>query len=198
MTAVKRRGVPVSPQCFHRLRGVDVVNPNLIAPAIAAPLIVWRLYARTRRNFGRQPIQPKRMWTRVAIFSVLSALVACQGFLDPRLAAGLGLGLVGGALLGVVALKFTRFEIDGTNDGYFPNPWIGLALTALFLGRLIYRLMVVWPEMAHAGAGGSPAGMPQSPLTLAILGMLFGYYIAYYAGLLIHHRRVLASQSAAS
>jgi hypothetical protein len=54
------------------------VTPNLIVPAVAAPLIVWRLYARTRRNFGRQPIRPKRMWTRVAIFSVLSVLVACQ------------------------------------------------------------------------------------------------------------------------
>jgi hypothetical protein len=164
------------------------VNPNLIVPAIAAPLIVWRLYARTRRNFGRQPIQPKRMWTRVVIFGVLSLLVACQGFIDPRLAAGFGAGLLGGAILGIVALKLTRFEIDGSNDCYFPNPWIGLALTALFLGRLIYDLIVIWPAMSHA-AGGY-AGFQHSPLTSAILGLLFGYYIAYYAGLLIHHRQV--------
>jgi hypothetical protein len=172
------------------------MTPNIIVPVVAAPLIVWRLYARTRRNFGRQPIRPKRMWTRVAIFSVLSLLVACQGFLDPRLAAGLGVGLVGGAVLGIVALKFTRFEIDGSNDCYFPNPWIGLGLTALFLGRLIYRFMVIWPEMSHA-AGGYPT-MSRSPLTLVILGLLFGYYIAYYAGLLIHHRRVRATQSTAN
>ncbi|HET7562021.1 MAG TPA: DUF1453 domain-containing protein [Rhodanobacteraceae bacterium] len=171
------------------------MTPNLIVPAVAAPLIVWRLYARTRRNFGRQPIRPKRMWTRVAIFSVLSVLVACQGFLDPRLAAGLGVGLVGGALLGIVALKLTRFEIDGSNDCYFPNPWIGLGLTALFLGRLIYRFMVVWPAMSNAAAGGY-AGYQHSPLTSAILGLLFGYYTAYYAGLLIHHRRVRGTKPA--
>lgn len=169
------------------------MTPNLIVPAIAAPLIVWRIYARTRRSFGRQPIRPKRMWTRVIIFSVLSLLVACQGFIDPRLAAGFGAGLLGGAVLGIIALKLTRFEIDGTNDCYFPNVWIGLSLTALFLGRLIYRFMVVWPALSHATAGGY-AGYQHSPLTSAILGLLFGYYIAYYAGLLIHHRRVLASQ----
>jgi len=165
------------------------MTPNVIAPLVIAPLIVWRLYARMRRNFGRQPIQPKRMWTRVAIFSVIALLVATQGLLDPRLAVGLTAGLVGGVALGIVALKLTRFEIDGQNDCYFPNPWIGMALTALFLGRLLYRFMVLYPEMSHGAAGGFGA-YQRSPLTMAILGLLLGYYIAYYAGLLIHHRRV--------
>ena len=174
----------------------SAMSPNVIIPIVVAPLIVWRLYARTRRNFGRQPIRPKRMWTRVGIFIVVALLVALSGLADPRLAAGLGVGLLGGALLGIVALRLTRFEIDGQNDCYFPNPWIGLALTALFLGRLIWRFMVVWPAMAHgAAAGGYPAA-ERSPLTLLILGLLLGYYIAYYGGLLIHHRRARVAQAA--
>lgn len=166
------------------------MTPNVLVPIVVAPLIVWRLYARTRRQFGRQPIQPKRMWTRVAILSVVTLLVATQGLIDPRLAAGLGAGLVGGVALGALALKLTRFEIDGSNDCYFPNPWIGLALSALFIGRLLYRLMVLYPQMSHATGGY--ASYQRSPLTMAILGLLLGYYIAYYAGLLIHHRRVRA------
>ncbi len=169
------------------------MTPNVIAPLVIAPLIVWRLYARARRNFGRQPIQPKRMGARVAIFSVITLLVATQGLIDPRLAAGLTAGLVGGVALGIVALKLTRFEIDGQNDCYFPNPWIGMALTALFLGRVLYRLMVLYPGMTHAASGGY-AVYQRSPLTLVILGLLLGYYIAYYAGLLIHHRRVTAGR----
>jgi hypothetical protein len=169
------------------------MTPSVIAPLVIAPLIVWRLYARTRRNFGRQPIQPKRMWARVAIFSVVTLLVATQGLIDPRLAVGLTAGLVGGVALGFVALKLTRFEIDGRNDCYFPNPWIGMALTALFLGRLLYRFMVLYPEMTHAVSGGH-AAYPRSPLTMLILGLLLGYYIAYYAGLLIHHRQVSATR----
>lgn len=168
------------------------MSPNIIAPLVVAPLIVWRLYARTRRNFGRQPIQPKRMWTRVGIFSVITLLAATQGLLDPRLAAGLAAGFVGGVVLGMLALKLTRFEIDGQNDCYFPNPWIGMGLTALFIGRLLYRFMVLYPQMSQAGAGGY-ASFQRSPMTLVILGLLLGYYIAYYAGLLIHHRRVRAT-----
>ena len=166
------------------------MTPIVLVPIVVAPLIVWRLYARTRRQFGRQPIQPKRMWTRVAILSVVTLLVATQGLIDPRLAAGLGAGLVGGVALGALALKLTRFEIDGSSDCYFPNPWIGLALSALFIGRLLYRLMVLYPQMSHATGGYAP--YQRSPLTMAILGLLLGYYIAYYAGLLIHHRRVTA------
>lgn len=64
------------------------MSPNVLVPIVVAPLIVWRLYARTRRNFGRQPIQPKRMWTRVAVLSVVTLLVAAQGVIAPRLAAG--------------------------------------------------------------------------------------------------------------
>ena len=165
------------------------MSPNLIAPIVIAPLIVWRLYYRMRRNFGRQPIQPKRMWTRVGLLSLVTLLIATQGLIDPRLATGLSAGLVGGVALGLLALKLTRFEIDGQNDCYFPNLWIGMALTALFIGRLLYRFMVLYPQMSHGTAGGFGA-YQRSPLTMAILGLLLGYYIAYYAGLLIHHRRV--------
>jgi len=168
------------------------MNPNLIAPIVIAPLIVWRLYARTRRSFGRQPIRPKRMWTRVGFLSVVTVLVATQGLIDPRLATGLSAGLIGGVALGLLALKLTRFEIDGRNDCYFPNLWIGMGLTALFLGRLLYRFMVLYPQMSH-GATGGYAAYQRSPLTMAMLGLLLGYYIAYYAGLLLHHRRALAT-----
>ncbi|MGH8184893.1 MAG: DUF1453 domain-containing protein, partial [Rhodanobacteraceae bacterium] len=120
------------------------MSPNVIVPIVIAPLIVWRLYMRMRRNFGRQPIRPKRMWTRVAILSVVIVLFALEGLRGPMLAEGLVAGLLGGVVLGIVALRFTRFEIDGTNDCYVPNPWIGLGLTALLLGRLLYRFMALY------------------------------------------------------
>ncbi|HET7593353.1 MAG TPA: DUF1453 domain-containing protein [Rhodanobacteraceae bacterium] len=165
------------------------MSPNLIAPIVIAPLVVWQMYYRMRRNFGRQPIRPGRMWTRVGLLCGVSMLVALAGIRDPRLAEGLALGLLGGAVLGIVALRLTRFEIDGVNDCYFPNVWIGLALTTLLVGRLLYRFMVAWPGMSNVAAGGAYASLQHSPLTLGIVGLLFGYYIAYYAGLLLHHRR---------
>lgn len=169
------------------------MSPNLIAPIVIAPLIVWRIYARLRRNFGRQPIRPKRMWTRVGILAVVAVLFAIGHATHPRLLAGLGVGLLGGGVLGLVGLRLTRFEIDGNRDCYVPNPWIGLALTTLLLGRLLYRFMVLYPEMSHVAAGGGYANFQRSPLTMALFGLLVGYYIANYAGLLLHHRRVLAT-----
>jgi hypothetical protein len=166
------------------------MSPNIIVPIVVAPLIVWRLYYRMRRTFGRQPIRPKRTWARVGICVLVTLLAAGLSVGHPRFGAGLGVGVVGGAVLGVVALKLTRFEIDGHSDCYFPNPWIGLALVALFVGRLIYKVMAVWPEISHA-ADGAPT-LPESPFTLLVLGLLMGYLIAYYAGLLLHHRRLLA------
>jgi hypothetical protein len=167
------------------------MSPNVLVPVVVAPLIVWRLYARMRRNFGRQPIHPKRMWARVAVLAVVVALFALEGLRGPMLAEGLAAGLLGGVLLGMLALRFTRFEIDGANDCYVPNPWIGLALTTLLLGRLLYRFMALYPVMTHATAGAGYAAYQRSPLTLAIFGLLIGYYVAYYAGLLLHHRRAL-------
>jgi hypothetical protein len=172
------------------------MSPNAIALAVIVPLLGWRLYARTRRNFGRQLIRPRRMWARVGIFALITLLVATTGFAAPRLAAGLAVGCAGGFALGWVALKFTRFEITGSDDCYYPNPWIGVALTALFVGRLLYRFVELYPLMT--GAAGGHFAYQRSPLTLAILGLLLGYYVAYYAGLLLHHRRELAAHRAAA
>ncbi|MGH8234542.1 MAG: hypothetical protein ACREPU_10160, partial [Rhodanobacteraceae bacterium] len=57
----------------------------------------------------------------------------------------------------------------------------------------LYRFMVLYPEISHGAVGGFTA-YQRSPLTMAILGLLLGYYIAYYAGLLIHHRRVMTTR----
>jgi hypothetical protein len=34
----------------------------------------------------------------------------------------------------------------------------------------------------------------QSPLTLLTFGLVLGYYICYYGGLLIHHQRIVRSR----
>jgi hypothetical protein len=68
-----------------------------------------------------------------------------------------------------------------------------MALTALFIGRLLYRFLVLYPQISHGGGGGF-ATYQRSPLTMAVLGLLLGYYIAYYAGLLLHHRRVTTAR----
>ncbi len=96
-------------------------------------------------------------------------------------------GLAGGVALALPGLKLTRFETTPQGRFYTPHGGIGLALSALLIGRLAYRFVVIWPELQAAhGAGADPfASFQRSPLTLAMFALLIGYYVVYNAGVLI-------------
>jgi hypothetical protein len=166
---------------------------------IMLPLLAWIVWRRVSRQFGRQPIQRKRMIFRIAVFSVGGVLLALSGFHKIELAEGLFGGVLIGGALGLLGIRLTRFEVDPKRgDCYVPNPWIGALLTVLLLGRLAWRFMVLLPQMQQVSAaapqvGGYPGspmgGYTSSPLTMLVIGLLVGYYIVYFSGLLIHHRR---------
>ncbi|MEO8459469.1 MAG: DUF1453 domain-containing protein [Dokdonella sp.] len=174
----------------------------IILPLLA--LIVWR---RVSRSFGHQPILRKRMIFRIAVFAVIGCLLALSGLHQLALAEGLFGGMLIGGAIGLLGLKLTRFEVDPVKgDCYIPNPWIGALLTVLLLGRLAWRLLVVLPQMQNASAVAAPGagmqfqpmGYASSPLTMLVIGLLIGYYIVYFSGLLIHHRRFQQTHSAAT
>lgn len=152
---------------------------------VLLPLLGWRLYARFRRLVGRQRLSRVRPWITLSVFPLLTLLlvyVAGAG-LSVWLVAGLGAG----ALLGAYGLRRTRFERTGTGFFYTPNAHLGIALSLLFAGRLLYRLVELY---LAASSHTLPAPFGRSPLTLAIFGLLAGYYVAYAIGLL---RRCRAS-----
>lgn len=166
---------------------------HLTSYLVMLPLLAWIVWRRVSRQFGRQPIRRKRMIFRIVVFAIIGSLLALSGFHHVALAGGLlGGALIGGAL-GLLGLRLTRFEVDpAKGDCYVPNPWIGALLTVLLLGRLGWRLMVVWPQIQPVPAPPGalpPMGYAASPLTMLVIGLLVGYYIVYFSGLLIHHRR---------
>ncbi len=160
---------------------------------IMLPLLAWMVWRRVSRQFGCQPIRRRRMAVRVVVFVLLGGLLALGGFHRVALAEGLAAGVLSGGALGLLGIRLTRFEIDPVKgDCYVPNPWIGALLTALLLGRLAWRLLVAWPQMQQAAIPPGtmpPMGYALTPLTLLVIGLLVGYYIVYFSGLLIHHRR---------
>ena len=172
--------------------------------AIMLPLLALLIWRRVRRQFGRQPIRRKRMLARVVLLSVIGALLAVSGLHNAHLVEGLLGGVLLGGGLGLLGIRLTRFEVDPKRgDCYVPNPWIGALLAALLLGRLAWRFLVLWPVLQHGGPGlgASPGGfgaMPSSytssALTMLVIGLLVGYYIVYYGGVLIHHRRFMRSR----
>jgi hypothetical protein len=158
------------------------VTPNSLVPAIIASFFAWRIYARVRRNIGRQPLQPKRVIVRVILLAVVTCgLAVFCTMMSPRLLIGLSGGVVLGALLALAGLSLTQFETTAEGRFYTPNPYIGGGLSVLFVGRLVYRLFVL---SANSNNPGAAPGLLQSPLSLCVFGLLAGYYIAYFIGLL--------------
>ena len=161
---------------------------HALAPAAFAILVVLALYyRRLRRLFGRQRVQPARMKFRIVFLLFVGALLMLRGMAQANIAAAVVSGLAGGVALALFGLKLTHFET--TPQGYFytPHGGIGLALSTLLIGRLAYRLVVIWPSLrAGHNADENPfASFQHSTLTSAMVALLIGYYVAYYVGVLI-------------
>jgi hypothetical protein len=160
-----------------------------LAPAILFPFILWRVYVRVRRNVGRQPLVVKSLKIRIWIFALLCVLFGAGASLQPgALLAFLG-GLVGSVLLAWFGVRLTRFERTQNGDFYTPNTVIGVTLSLLLVGRVVYRFMTLYSAGVLRPVPGQLGGA-QSALTLAILGLTFGYYVAYYVGVLTRARHL--------
>src|SRR5215469_4574330 len=103
-------------------------------------LIAWSMYRRFRRSIGRQKLRTGRIIFGLVIFCLASFLVTLAGLINPRLLAGFGAGILGGVILGFVSLKMTKFEATAEGHFYTPDTRIGMAISLLFVGRLIYRM----------------------------------------------------------
>lgn len=172
------------------------MNPNMIY-ALMIPLMAFAIWRRVRGSFGRQPIRRQRMIGRIVFLAIVMGLIGLGGLHNTRLLEGLLGGALAGAALGAVGIKLTRFERDAAgNDLYIPNAWIGGLLTVLLVGRLAWRFLVTMPQLQDPAMAHSAPAMGNSPLTLAIFGLTIGYYISYFAGLLVHHRRFERAQLA--
>jgi hypothetical protein len=155
-----------------------------VVPIIFGGLIAWGIYRRVRRNLGRQKLRPVRHVFSIAIFSIVSLVLLGVSELLPKLVSGFGIGLLIGAVLGFVGLRLTKFETTAEGNFYTPDPRIGMAIVLVFTGRMIYRF---W-SLRHL-VGDAPPPPFKSALTYLTFGLLAGYYIVFYAGLLRHSRK---------
>ena len=154
----------------------------LFTAAIIA-LIAWRLYARIRRQIGRQRLSPVRPWVSVVLFPLLIALLALATRALPAAEACLAGGAALGIGLGFLGLRLTRFEQSPDGLYYTPSAHLGVILSTLLVSRIVYRFVVVGFPGATVGAP-PPAASALTPLTMLLIGTLGGYYACYALGLL--------------
>jgi len=178
------------------------MDPKLITPILIGALVVWGIARRVRRTFGRQPVEPWRIWLRIAILAVAGILIAASSVMrGAGMIEALVTGFACGAALAYLGLRHTRFEVTPEGRFYTPHTYIGLAVMLLFLGRLSYRFI----SLANGANGmfgadpGAAMAYQRSPLTVGIFAVLVGYYVLYYAGVLRQTRpSALPSQAPAS
>jgi len=170
------------------------VDQNLLAPLLLSAILAWAIYRRVRRNIGRQPMQVGRLSYRIAVFGVVGAGMLVGSARDVNLVSALLGGIAAGAALGLFGLRQTRFEGGQEGRFYTPHTYIGLFVSALFLARIAFRLFTVYlPAYRTDQPNFNPfAGIQRSPMTLALFGVLVGYYVVFNAGILRKSRNLEA------
>ena len=181
-----------------------------LGPFLVAALVVFAVYRRLRRSFGRQLLRPTRMIVRIVLLTVIGCALMSAAFRSAQfLTAGLA-GVSLGVALGLWGAERTRFLMAGERLHYVPHTYTGIAVSLLFLGRLAFRLVQTYSgarpsHVAYANAvpDAEPAqaftagSMVWSPLTVGLLFALIGYYVCYY-GLVLRKSKHLKAEDIGS
>ena len=148
---------------------------HLLGTAISFGLVLFFIYRRFRRNFGKQPLRPKRMTFRIWVLGIVGFLLLPASFSSTVLALSLIVGLGIGIALGIWGTKHTRFEKHDDKLYYIPHTYAGMVVSALFLGRLIYGIVVrsssffsvmtINTSMPSTGDFGGFGGIYHNPVT---------------------------------
>ena len=170
---------------------MQMPGANVLPFLVMIPLIAWRMYSRIRRNIGRQTLSKVRPWITICVFPLLIVLLSIGAYAQGRLVlfAAMAGGIVGGVVLGIYGLRHTKFEVTPQGMFYTPNAHIGIALSVLFVGRVLYRMFELYSMNPYAQH--NPADFAASPLTLGIFGLLAGYYVTYAIGLVRWRRSMV-------
>ncbi len=164
-------------------------TPHLL-PAVIVPIVLWRVYRRIRRNIGRQPFKPWRMIVMISVVTLfLAGVITASVLRTGGLPAILG-GVVLGCGLGGLGVHLVQFRAYQGRIHYTPNPYLGVSISLLLIGRMLYRLAVILPHLQR-GQPPPPLSM-SSRFTAGLIGLVLGYYLVFGAGVWWRGQRMAA------
>jgi hypothetical protein len=167
-----------------------------IWPYVIASLAVLLIYRRFRRSFGRQPMRPVRMWIRIAVLILLGCSLLPYAFKSGQFLLVELAGAMAGTALGFWGARHTRYATYEGRLHYVPHTYTGVAVSLLFIGRMVYRVVEWYGENGALGGpsavsqGFAPPPMMKSPLTVCLIFVVVGYYVCYYAMVLWKSKRI--------
>jgi hypothetical protein len=179
--------------------GADV---SRIMPFLIAALAVFIIYRRLRRSFGQQQLRPVRMQARIAVLLLIGCVLLPSAWRSTEFLSAVLAGVAAGVALALWGAARTRFLKIDSQLYYVPHTYTGIAVSLLFLGRFVYRLVQVYGGTHASNAAGldsagpafTSASMLRSPLTVGLFFVLMGYYVCYYSVVLWKSKRVIAEE----
>jgi len=168
----------------------DLSPDHIVGTLVSFGIILFFIYRRFRRNFGRQKLRPGRLKFRIWVLGIVGLLLLVPAFFSPLRALATAVGLGIGVSLALWAAKHTRFEKQDDTLYYIPHTYTGMVVTALFLGRLLYKIVFLSSSMVSLAttdaAGANPwdfggfSAISGNPVTRIVFFILVGYYCYYY------------------
>jgi hypothetical protein len=150
-----------------------------------ALLIGFIIYRRTKRTIGFQKLSRKRLMFRTMMFGILGLVILGLGFLHPIFFVADAVGLAGGVVLGLIAIRHTRFEKREDVWFYRTHLWVEITVLVLFLGRIAYRLLfIVSASSPNAMNPTDPSQITKDPLTAGIFFVIVSFYLLYFVYLI--------------
>jgi len=108
------------------------MDPKFVTPLLLAAVVVFFVYRRVRRNFGRQLVSERRLKFRVIVLALVGALILIGSLQHPLVLGALAGGVAAGIGLAMIGLHHTKFEASSEGRFYIPHTYTGLLVTALF------------------------------------------------------------------
>lgn len=170
-----------------------MANAPLVAVALL-PLVAWRVYSRIKRLTTRQRSRTWRHRTTLVFFPLLLLMLVLTSAGSPILMMALAVAFAAGSGLGLLGISKTTFEQVGEEYYFTPHARIGALVAVLFLGRMAWR---AW-EWTMSDGAMAHQDFARSPLTLAVFGVLAGYYVTYATGLLRWRKQAAEAVPAAT
>jgi hypothetical protein len=161
--------------------------------AVTLPLsIIGRYRAGTARRRARPWLAGVNIFSigLSAVFFLVTA--AISSFWIPGAFSFSAGGLAGGLVLGVIGLRLTRWEVNSQTLHYIPNRWLVLAITVGVCVRLAFGFWRVWQTWQAAPAGHSWLAESGIAGSMATGAVVLGYYFAFWSGVWMRARQVIA------
>jgi hypothetical protein len=95
-------------------------------------------------------------------------------------------GFATGAILGLLGLALTRWELTPEGLYYTPNRWLVLTITLVVTTRLLYGFWRGWQAWGATGSESSWLESVGVAGSMAVGAVVLGYYFSYAIG--VRHR----------